>query len=153
MIRRNFSSRLGVVFAIALAVWLGSSAPAVAAGGSGSADFGGGGGGGGGFGGEAGGGSGSGGGHVPAGVWIVLLIAVLVVLFGGAVFTWVRVLPRRRRVHRREGEVRAAAAIAAQDDPTFATGRVLACASTLWLCGWTSSRRGTRGTGAGSSSL
>lgn len=145
MIRGNLRSRLIAVVAVALAAWLGGSAPALALGGSGSGDFGGGGGGFDGGAGASGGGGGGGVGHVPAGVWIVIAVAVLVILFGGAMYTWLRVLPRRHQVHNREREVRAAAAIAAQDDPAFATDRVTARATTLWLdiqAAWDAGDRG-----------
>jgi len=134
MSRRNLRSKLNAAaVVVGLAVWLGNTGAAFALGGSGSADFGGGdgGGGGGGFGGSGSGGGGAG--HVPAGVWIVIACAVVVVLFGGGVYAWLRILPRRWRVHRRERRVRAAAAIAAQDDPAFAMDQVLAEAGVLWL--------------------
>lgn len=139
MTSRTLSSKLAALLVIAVAACLGSSAPALALGGGGSADFGGGGGGGGaGFGGGAsgfagGGGGGGGVGHVPAGVWIVIAVAVLCVFFGGAAYTWLRVLPRTRRVHKRERKVRAAAAVAAEDDPAFAADRVIADARSLWF--------------------
>lgn len=135
MIRRNLALVMTAFATAGVMIWLGSSTAALAAGGSGSADFGGGGGGsgGGGFGGGVSGGGAGGGGGAPAGVWIVIALAVLVVLFGGAVYTWIRILPRRRQVHKREHQVRTAAAIAAQDDPAFAADQVIAYATRLWL--------------------